>query len=54
MLNAAERSLAALAERDNLVAAQHNVHEHNDESTEHSHIESATPQTSSPQHNRFV
>ena len=43
MLNAAERSVAALAERDNLLAVQHDMHEYNDELTEHHHPESKTP-----------
>ena len=46
MLNAAERSVAALAERDNLLAVQHDMHEYNDELTEHHHPESKTPDVS--------
>ena len=46
MRNAAERSVAALAERDNLLAVQHDMHEYNDELTEHLHPESKTPDVS--------
>ena len=46
MLNAAERSVAALAERDNLLAVQHDMHEYNGELTEHLHPESKTPDVS--------
>ena len=42
MLNAAERSVAALAERDNLLAIRHDMHEYHDDLTEHHHQESKT------------
>ena len=46
MLNAAERSVAALAERDNLLAIQHDMHEYHGDLTEHHRPEYRTSDVS--------